>query len=56
LNDFAEKKKCGCRGKFDQKWWDQVRQFAEATGGPFYREISEDELNSKLNILGIAHF
>ncbi len=56
LNDFAEKKKCGCRGKFDQKWWDKVRQFAEATGGPFYREISEDELNSKLNILGIAHF
>src|SRR5256885_11104848 len=35
LNDFAKRNKCGCRGKFDNSWWQQVMQFAQASGGPF---------------------
>jgi RHS repeat-associated protein len=54
LNDFAAKYKCGCRGKFDESWWRQVKQFAEASGGPFYREISLDEIDNKVRILQLS--
>jgi hypothetical protein len=54
LIDFGARNKCGCRGSFDNSWWQQVKQFAGHSGGPFYREISLDELDNKLSILGLT--
>jgi RHS repeat-associated protein len=54
LNDFAARNNCRCTGKFDNSWWQQVKQFMEASGGPFYREISLEELDNKVRILGLT--
>src|ERR1700738_971338 len=54
LNDFAKSNKCGCQGKFENTWWKQVKQFGEASGGPFYREISPEEIANKARILELS--
>jgi RHS repeat-associated protein len=54
LNDFAARNNCKCTGKFNNSWWQQVKQFMEASGGPFYREISLEELDNKVRILGLT--
>jgi hypothetical protein len=35
LNDYAKAKKCGCHGKFDPSWWQQVIDFSRYEGANF---------------------
>jgi uncharacterized protein RhaS with RHS repeats len=35
LNKYAREKKCGCQGKWDAGWWQQVVDFSRAHGANF---------------------
>jgi RHS repeat-associated protein len=35
LNDYAKVKKCGCQGKWDPSWWQQVIDFSNSPGANF---------------------
>jgi RHS repeat-associated protein len=53
LNRFArETNRCGCKEWTDASWKD-VYDFAKASGGPDFREISAQELEIKRRILGV---
>jgi len=58
---FASEKKCGCQGTLDPSWWEQIKEFAEASGGgPYDRrrysieEIDPSYLRNKIRILGVS--
>jgi len=52
INNFTRAKRC-CDTPFDQSWWPGIRQFLEASGGPFTREINDEEIKNKRDILGL---
>ncbi|MEP6569529.1 MAG: DUF6765 family protein [Acidobacteriota bacterium] len=35
LNEYAKEKKCGCQGKWDPEWWQQVIDFSQTPGANF---------------------
>ena len=53
LRDYARAKKCDCLRDWPDASWSQVRQFAQASGGPDLREIDDAELEAKRMILGV---
>ena len=53
LKRYAQQlKRCNCK-EWDDASWDQVRKFAQASGGPDTREINDRELAIKKHILGL---
>jgi hypothetical protein len=53
LQEYARLKKCGCQGEWQDASWSEVKRFAEAYGGPDWREINDDELRVKRRILAV---
>jgi len=53
LREYAKAKKCDCLQDWEDASWSQVRRFAQASGGPDWREINFDELEVKRKILDV---
>ncbi len=53
LRDYARAKKCDCLRDWADASWSEVRRFANASGGPDYREINGYELEIKRQILSV---
>jgi len=54
LNEYAMKKKCGCRGKWDSSWWQQVVDFSNAPGANF-GALETIDSNGELENLGMTN-
>ncbi|HEY6180673.1 MAG TPA: hypothetical protein VIW67_00435, partial [Terriglobales bacterium] len=54
LNEYAMKKKCGCRGKWDPSWWQQVIDFSRSPGANF-GALETIDSNGELENLGMTN-
>jgi RHS repeat-associated protein len=54
LNDYAEKKKCGCKGTWDASWWQQVVAFSKEHGANF-DALETIDSNGELDNFGMTN-
>jgi RHS repeat-associated protein len=54
LNQYAKEKKCGCQGKWDAVWWQQVIDFSRAPGANF-GALETIDSNGELENLGMTN-